>query len=524
MKKSILWMLAALLVCGANVLTSCSEDDTSLETDESRLAAKLKGKWMMAEVDGKPVPTDSKQVLTYESPSRFYYSLSISAISNLNIWVHGCEGLMKIKGNELSQVVELPDANIKFNQQFNILSITDKEMRVVANSETYVNGQSYRITRGLDERKVRVTRDYSTDIIGTWEGRHTSGLDTYTDDKLHRWKYKTDGTFVYYSQDGHGNWVASENTMSEYYVDGVLLCTRWKNVGDDTEKRESWEIKSIENGKMEWTALRQKPDGSTYTTTFSMTRVEGSESDVTEALTGQWMTVIESVRYGDHMKLYSLLTLDEDGVATNTTYWIYPDEPASYDERIRRHSIYTVDKEAGTITTDDGYGEPEVTRYVLTDDGLICYSIENDFAYRFHRPTSSELELLNEYNRRIKSDDYVGRWFFVTDDKGVYTYKMLEFTDDGTLNTICYTVDGDHCTRTTKSVTAGEADGDEYGDQVIEIHNKKDFSDTDLYRWKIKENKLYLSDVSGDEDEYDIYYPLTSADLELMSELDKKVK
>ena len=59
---------------------------------------------------------------------------------------------------------------------------------------------------------------------------------------------------------------------------------------------------------------------------------------------------------------------------------------------------------------------------------------------------------------------------------------------------------------------------------MIEIHNKKDFSDTDLYRWKIKENKLYLSDVSGDEDEYDIYYPLTFADLELMSELDKKVK
>jgi hypothetical protein len=44
-------------------------------------------------------------------------------------------------------------------------------------------------------------------------------------------------------------------------------------VGDDTEKRESWEIASIENGKMKWTALRQSADGSTYTTTFEMTRV-----------------------------------------------------------------------------------------------------------------------------------------------------------------------------------------------------------------------------------------------------------
>ena len=64
------------------------------------------------------------------------------------------------------------------------------------------------------------------------------------------------------------------NTMAEYFVDGSLLCTRWKNVGSDIENRESWEIASIQNGKMEWTALRQKADGTTYTATFSMTRVE----------------------------------------------------------------------------------------------------------------------------------------------------------------------------------------------------------------------------------------------------------
>jgi len=36
----------------------------------------------------------------------------------------------------------------------------------------------------------------------------------------------------------------------------------------------SWEIASVENGKMKWTALRQKEDGSTYTTTFEMTKVK----------------------------------------------------------------------------------------------------------------------------------------------------------------------------------------------------------------------------------------------------------
>lgn len=524
MKKNILWMLAAILICSANLLTSCSDDDTIMGTDADRLVEKLKGKWMMAEVDGKPVPTDSKQVLTYESSSRFLYSLSISAISDLNIWVHGCPGSYAINGNTLSQSVELPDANIRFVHQLNIRSITNKEMKLIANNETFVNGQSYRITKGLQERKVRVTHDYSTEIIGTWEGRHTSDQDTYTDDKLHRWEYKTDGTFVYYSQDEHGVWVANENTMSEYYVDGVLLCTRWKNRGDDTEKRESWEIASIKDGKMEWTALRKKADGSTYTTTFSMTRVEESESDVTETLTGQWMTVMESVRDGEPEKFYALLTLGEDGVAINKSYWIYPEHPTNYDERLRRHGIYIVDKEAGTITSDDGSGEPEVDRFVLTNDGLICYSTESDFSFRFHRPSSTELELLSAYDRMIQSDDYVGRWFGASVEDGKYIYKMLDFTEEGRLTVTCYTVDGDNCERTTETVLVSDADTDDYNGQVIEIHNKNNYYDTDLYWWTVKNDKLNLGNTLDEDTEFDTYTPLTLTDLQLMRNLDKMVK
>lgn len=237
------------------------------------LAEKIQGKWMMAETDGKPVPTDSKQVITYESGSKLYYSLSINAISDLNVWVNHCEGSYVINGNKLSQVVELPDANIKFTQSPQILSITDDDMYLITNNETFVDGKSHRITKDMNERKVRVTHDYSADIIGTWEGRQTSEEDVHSDGQLHRWEYKSDGTFVYYRQDDNGEWVADVNSMAEYFVDGVLLCTRWKNVGNDTEYRESWEISSIENGKMKWTAIRQKADGSTYTADFSMTRL-----------------------------------------------------------------------------------------------------------------------------------------------------------------------------------------------------------------------------------------------------------
>lgn len=237
------------------------------------IAGRIKGKWMMSEVNGQPVLTNSKQVLTYESATKFYYSLSISAISDLNVWVNRCEGRFNVNGTTLAQLVKLPDSNIKFSQQFNLISITDNEIQLIANNETFIDGESHRNTTGLMERKVRVTHDYSDDIIGTWEGRLTSEQDAYSDNQLHRWEYKTDGTFVYYRQNEKGEWVADVNTMAEYFVDGTLLCSRWKNVGDDTEKRESWEIASIENDKMNWTALRQNEDGSTYTANFSMTRV-----------------------------------------------------------------------------------------------------------------------------------------------------------------------------------------------------------------------------------------------------------
>ena len=154
-----------------------------------------------------------------------------SPLSPMNVWANHCEGSYKVNGTTLEQLVELPNDNIKFSYHINVTSIADDEMQTVTNNETFVNGQT------------------------------------------HRWEYKADGTFVYYRQNDQGEWIDDVNTMAEYFVDGTLLCMRWKNVGDDTEKRESWEIASIEDGKMNWTALRQNEDGSTYTTTFEMTRM-----------------------------------------------------------------------------------------------------------------------------------------------------------------------------------------------------------------------------------------------------------
>jgi hypothetical protein len=36
MRKMVKWMLAAILICGATVLASCSNDDNSANTDQSK--------------------------------------------------------------------------------------------------------------------------------------------------------------------------------------------------------------------------------------------------------------------------------------------------------------------------------------------------------------------------------------------------------------------------------------------------------------------------------------------------------
>ena len=101
----------------------------------------------------------------------------------------------------------------------------------------------------------------------------TSEQSEYDDGEPHRWEYKADGTYVYYSL-VDGQWTPSSQPMSAYFVDGTLLCCRWKMTDDSDELREWWEVESIKDGVMKWTALRQREDGSTYTATFQMTKVE----------------------------------------------------------------------------------------------------------------------------------------------------------------------------------------------------------------------------------------------------------
>ena len=273
MQKFFNWMLAAILICGASVFTSCSSNDDNPVEPDLNVAEKIIGKWMLAENDGETALTNEKTVVTFLSATKAYQSVSrVNYDETVPKWRAKEECDMTIDGNTVTLLSH--SSNIDKVFTLNIKSIDDNNMScnfklvIMKDGEVYNTVEDTRIYR-------RVTADYSADIIGMWEGYSTGEEGSEFDDgENHRWEYMTDGSFNYFHK-VDGQWQISDDDYADYFVDGNLLCTRWKNAGAGNEEhREWWEIESIENGVMKWKALRQKEDGTTYTATFEMKKVD----------------------------------------------------------------------------------------------------------------------------------------------------------------------------------------------------------------------------------------------------------
>lgn len=254
------WLMTAILICGTTVFISCSKNDDPVDPTDN-LAEKIIGKWLMEKTDGLSFPTDEKSVFTFLSDTKAYMSASIHTDESESAWDVPTEFDVSINGKTVTLVDSIDEHRVRV-LELNVTSINDKEMQANWKIIRFIDGEKE--TSGVGTISfTKVTRDYSEAILGTWEGHEA------------RLEYKVDGNFVYYSQNDAGEWVPSEDDFAEYFVDGNLLCSRWKNSGEgQLETREWWEIESIENDVMTWSALRQKGDGSTYIVTFELSKVE----------------------------------------------------------------------------------------------------------------------------------------------------------------------------------------------------------------------------------------------------------
>ena len=306
MKILTKWVMAATLICGSTAFSSCINDNDDNPVIDN-LAEKLIGKWMMStNMDGQPALTNDKEVITFVSPTKAYASRSrgeMKGESNVppkpeNLedmpdskpkggpgWDDSIECDVKIEGNMVILTSSGRDGS-KNTVKYQIKSISETEFACEVFRETpggdmvpppneEIDGEKEIIIQ-QDQRYERVTRDYSEEILGLWEGHVTSEMGSEFDDgEEHRWEYKADGTYIYWCKDENGEWYQYDDEIAQYFVDGALLCTRWKENGEgEVDNREWWEIESIKDGVMKWKALRQKEDGTTYTATFEMAKVE----------------------------------------------------------------------------------------------------------------------------------------------------------------------------------------------------------------------------------------------------------
>ena len=253
--KKLFMVLAATLICGACVFTSCKKDNNL------KLEEKIIGKWMPAEIDGSPVVTDKKSIYTFVSTTKAYMSVSTNPQQGgVTVWNDQKELDVAINGNTMT-LTNHSDEHTTMVEEFNVTAIDGSEFSAKHKLTVTVDGTVVLHNEGVI-RFVKQTADYTAAILGLWECQELTGIETYNDANA-RLEFFADGNYNYWRKNDNGEWEAvTDREFQNYFVDGTLLATRWKNIGEP-ELREWWEIASLANGEMQWTALRQNADGNT---------------------------------------------------------------------------------------------------------------------------------------------------------------------------------------------------------------------------------------------------------------------
>ena len=261
MQKIMNYLLMAATVCGISLAAaSCSSNDDNPATPDLNLSEKIIGKWIVAEDNGEPALTNKKRVLTFISATKAYMSASFTHIPVATQWLDQIEADVVIGDNKVTLTMH-PEGHVTVVDEYTVLAINATEFIANLKVTSTVNGEvSY--AHESTVRYTKVTADYAEPILGLWECTGLTGIETYNDANA-RLEFLADGTYRYYRKNDGGQWQAvSTREFQNYFVDGTLLATRWKNQGEE-ELREWWEIASLSGDQMTWTALRQNADGST---------------------------------------------------------------------------------------------------------------------------------------------------------------------------------------------------------------------------------------------------------------------
>ena len=265
------WVLVATLcICGASAFTSCSNNDDNPVVDNS-LAEKIVGKWIHADTDGVTVTTDMKSVYTFTkngSALKGFYSMSMT---ESGVWAYRQETDLTISGNAITMTSRLADGQQSV-VELTAVTVSGDDLRFTAKTTLSKDGQVTATYGPRQEHFTRAEADYTEAVLGLWEITFTSDNPEYESSVPYRELYRSDGTASFYDLID-GQWVEEETTYSEYFADGPLFCFRWQKPGQEG-RHENWEIVSCTGSEMVNKAFHRRADGSTYTITAHLKKVE----------------------------------------------------------------------------------------------------------------------------------------------------------------------------------------------------------------------------------------------------------
>ena len=318
MKKNNFYALLAsvMLAAMAGLMTACTSNDdnpTPSDPSESVVKEKIVGKWKAVTQDGTERVTDKLYVMTFNADGTMTYSSS-TFFQNLNkfTWRNKAPFTYSISGNVLTREGQ-EDGELR-KAFYEVTDINYQEMQMVFTSYI-LDGQTF--SRDMKIGYERVTADYSEDIIGMWEVTEMTGEETYNDDNA-RLAFLADGTYRYYRKDDTGDWqLVSTRDVEEYFVDGDWVATRWQETGGEMNY-EWWDIDEIKDGQMKWSALREREDGTRFTTTFTWKKVSDiafliNEENFPDATLRKKLTTPVYHIKGDYSQTYNF---GDDGVIT----------------------------------------------------------------------------------------------------------------------------------------------------------------------------------------------------------------
>ena len=263
-------MLVAILVCGAGVFTACTSDNDDNPASNG-LAEKVLGKWIHTDTDGEAVTTDMKSVYTFTkngSALKGFYSMSMT---ESGVWAYRQETDVTTSGNTITMTSHLTDGQLSVVELTDV-TVSGDDLCFTAKTTLSKNGQVTATYGPRQEHFTRAEADYTEAVVGLWEITFTSDDPEYESFEPYRELYRADGTCSFYDLID-GQWVEEETTYCEYFADGPLFCFRWQKP-EQEGRRENWEIVSCTGGEMVNKAFHRRADGSTYTITAHLKKVD----------------------------------------------------------------------------------------------------------------------------------------------------------------------------------------------------------------------------------------------------------